>query len=323
MLVQTLTNLPIVQLSKGALRELHNVYTESSEYSPDLRCESFDLDSLSEEVATLRDNYLEKDIGFVIVNNFWDPKYSIEQGKNGLLVLSQLLGRVIPQMATGLLVKEVKDRSKSFDSDSTSRYSDSKYGGGYHTDGAEIPPPLPDFLTLMCIRQAEKGGIFKIISAYAVHNALLKKDPESLGRLHNNFHWDRRGDLGPNGEETFEKPIFSYSNSAHTLMLGTDYYADQNNTLTCEYLRRYIDDGYKKAGIVQTKEDVAALDAMDSVLYDDSITHTVLMKPGQLLISTNFHTLHGRDEFKDYTTKEGLPDPERQRILLRTWIIKE
>ena len=47
------------------------------------------------------------------------------------------------------------------------------------------------------------------------------------------------------------------------------------------------------------------------------------MKPGQLLISTNSHTLHGRTKFKDYTTKDGLPDPEKQRILLRTWTIKE
>ena len=288
-----------VQLSKLATNELHSVYTAHTEYNPDLRCESFDLDSLSEEMITLRKNYLEKGPGFVVVDNFWNPKYSIEQGKNGLLVLSQLFGGLIPQMAaTGLLVKEVKDRSKSFDSDSTSRYSDSKEGGGYHTDGAELPPPLPAFLALLCIRQAEKGGIFKVISAYDVHDALVEKAPESLGRLYRNFHWDRRGDLGPNGEETFEKPIFSY----------------QNKTLTCEYLRRYIDDGYKKAGVVQTEEDVAALDSIDSVLYDDSIAYNILMKPGQLVISTNYYTLHGRTSFEDFD------DQDSKRLLLRTWI---
>ena len=107
-----------VQLSKRATSELHSVYTAHTEYNPDLRCESFDLDSLSEEVITLRKNYLEKGPGFVVVDNFWNPKYSMEQGKNGLLVLSQLFGGLMPQMAaTGLLVKEVKDRRKSFDSD--------------------------------------------------------------------------------------------------------------------------------------------------------------------------------------------------------------
>ena len=288
-----------VQLSKRATSELHSVYSAHTEYNPDLRCESFDLDSLSEEMITIRKNYLEKDPGFVVVDNFWNPKYSIEQGKNGLLVLSQLFGGLMPQMAaTGLLVKEVKDRSKSFDSDSTSRYSDSKEGGGYHTDGAELPPPLPAFLTLLCIRQAENGGIFKVISAYDVHDALVEKAPESLGRLYRNFYWDRRGDLGPNGEETFEKPIFSY----------------QNRTLTCEYLRRYIDDGYKKAGVVQTEEDVTALDALDSVLYDDSIAYNILMKPGQLVISANYYTLHGRTSFEDFD------DQDLKRLMLRTWI---
>ena len=60
MLVQTLTNLLVVQLSKSTLRELHSVYTESSEHDPDLRCESFDLDSLSEEVASLTENKRRK-----------------------------------------------------------------------------------------------------------------------------------------------------------------------------------------------------------------------------------------------------------------------
>ena len=323
MLAQTVTNLPTVQFSHDALEELYTVYAKFNKYNPDIQSESFDLNVLSNEIRTLRKNYLEKDIGFVLVENFWNTKYSTEQAKNGLLVLSQLLGKVIQQNASGLLVKEVKDIKKSFKDDSTSRYSESKYGGDYHTDGAEIPPPLPDFLTLVCLRQAEKGGEFKIINANSIHNALLEKHPESIRRLHDNFIWDRRGDLGPNGEETFEKPIFNYSNLAHTLTLGTDYYVDQNNALTCEYLRRYIDDGYKKAGVIQTKEDIAALDAMDSVLYDDSLAITILMKPGQLLISTNSHTLHGRTKFKDYTTKDGLPDPEKQRILLRTWIIKE
>ena len=59
-----------VQLSKRATSELHSVYTAHTEYNPDLKCESFDLDSLSEEMITLRKNYLEKDPGFVVVDNF-------------------------------------------------------------------------------------------------------------------------------------------------------------------------------------------------------------------------------------------------------------
>ena len=67
-------------------------------------------------MITLRKNYLEKGPGFVVVDNFWNPKYSMEQGKNGLLVLSQLFGGLMPQMAaTGLLVKEVKDSHGSID----------------------------------------------------------------------------------------------------------------------------------------------------------------------------------------------------------------
>lgn len=317
-----LLDLPSIELNNNSLMELDSIYTKYDHFEPTLNSSSFALESLSKDALNFRQNYLEQNVGFVILKNFWNSKYSIEQAKNGLLIFSQLLGKVIQQNATGLLVKEVKDRSKSFKTNSTSRYSESKYGGNYHTDGAEIPPPLPDFLTLVCIRKAKSGGEFKIINANEVHNALLENHPESLKRLHENFIWDRRGDLGSNGEKTFEKPIFNYSTAAHMLTLGTDFYADQNNTLTCEYLRQYIDDGYKQAGVIQTKDDIAALDAMDSVLYDDSLAQTILLEPGELLVSTNSHTLHGRTQFVDYTATDGLPDPKKQRVLLRTWIIK-
>jgi len=320
---KSLLNLPTFELNNKSLMELDSIYTKYDYFEPTLNSEHFTLESLLKDALNFHQNYLEQNIGYVLLKNFWNTKYSIDQAKNGLLIFSQLLGKVIQQNATGLLVKEVKDRSKSFKNDSTSRYSESKYGGNYHTDGAEIPPPLPDFLTLACIQKSKSGGEFKIINANQVHTKLLEKYPESLKRLHENFIWDRRGDLGPNGEETFEKPIFNYSTAAHMLTLGTDFYTDQNNTLTCEYLRQYIDDGYQKAGNIQTKDDISALDAMDSVLYDDSLAETILLEPGELLISTNSHTLHGRTQFVDYTGVDGTPDPKKQRILLRTWIIKD
>jgi hypothetical protein len=320
--LKTESNLPSVELSSDSLMELDSIYTKYDYFEPTLNPKLFNLESLSKDAFNFRQNYLEQNIGYIIIKNFWNPKYSIEQAKNGLLIFSQLFGKVIQQNATGLLVKEVKDRSKSYTNDSTSRYSESKYGGNYHTDGAEIPPPLPDFLTLVCIRKSKSGGEFKILNANEIHNALLEKHPESITRLHKNFIWDRRGDLGPNGEETFEKPIFSYSTAAHALTLGTDFYTDQNNTLTCEYLRQYIDDGYKKSETIQTQEDIDALNSMDSVLYDDSLAQTILLEPGEILISTNSHTLHGRTNFTDFINEDGSPDPKKQRILLRTWIIK-
>ena len=92
--------------------------------------------------------------------------------------------------------------------------------------------------------------------------------------------------------------------------------------MTCEYLRQYIDDGYKKSETIQTQEDIDALNSMDSVLYDDSLAQTILLEPGEILISTNSHTLHGRTNFTDFINEDGSPDPKKQRILLRTWIIK-
>jgi len=296
----------VLTLSDGAKNELHSVYKSSEAYNQEISAYDFKLDELRKELEEIRANYLEEGPGFFILDDFWSEEYSIDQGKNGLLVASQLFGTPLQQNATGLLVKELKDRDVSYDGDGKSRYSDNRHGGNYHTDGAEIPPPIPEYLPLLSIRQSKEGGSFIVVSSYAVHNKLLETNPGTLAKLYGNFLWDRRGDLGPNGEATFEKPIFSFN----------------GGKLECAYLRRYIEDGYLTEGIEMGVEEKGTLDALDEVVYDPSLEFRVKMDPGQLLVSINSRTLHGREPFEDYRRPDGSIDPERQRLKLRTWVVK-
>ena len=270
--------------------------------------ESSESNALSLEMKTIRANFLDEGPGFVIIKSFLKPENeNLEGAKNTILYISSILGRPIQQNATGLMVKEVKDRNLSYTDDTTSRYSDNKHGGNYHTDGAEIPPPIPEYLPLLCIRPAKTGGAFKLISSYNVHNKLLEKDKKVLERLYKDFVWDRRGDLGPNGEEVFKKPIFSY----------------QEGKLIFAYLRRYIEDGYGKTGEPFRVQDLAALDRLDSVIYDAKNIFEETLESGDLMISVNSRTIHGRDSYEDYRDKTGMIIKNKQRLLLRTWVVTE
>ena len=291
---QEYLNLFIDKFSKSELVS----FTSDSSISP----------SFVSEVKDIKANFLDNGPGFVIIDSFVENASSNSIGvKNALLYVSSLLGTPIQQNATGLMVKEVKDRSLSYSDDTTSRYSDNKHGGNYHTDGAEIPPPIPEYLPLLCIRPAKKGGAFKLINSHTIHNKLLDEKPEVLDRLYQDFYWDRRGDLGPNGEEVFTKPIFTYV----------------NNKLTFAYLRRYIEDGYERINKQLTEEDINALDCIDSIIYNSNNIFEETLEPGQLMITVNSRTVHGRDSYTDYIDSNGNIISEKQRLLFRTWVLGE
>jgi len=213
-------------------------------------------------------------------------------------LLSLLLGDLLPQDGTGLLLKEVKDRGTKVGEGVSSRFSDSRYGG-VHTDGAEVPFPLPDYFGLLCVNRAKCGGSLQLLSAAAVYRSLEVGCPRSLAILCQPFHFDRRGDLGPNGEKTVVKPVFFIS--------GTNVCAT--------YLRQYINIGHSHPEVPDlTGEQVTALDTLDALLQDSRLKVEGYLNPGEAIFMNNLRLFHGRTMFEDY------PEPEKKRLILRTWI---
>ena len=87
--LKTESNLPSVELSSDSLMELDSIYTKYDYFEPTLNPKLFNLESLSKDAFNFRQNYLEQNIGYIIIKNFWNPKYSIEQAKNLHLILNE------------------------------------------------------------------------------------------------------------------------------------------------------------------------------------------------------------------------------------------
>ena len=251
-------------------------------------------------ITHLRQQGLEAPPGYVILrglqnvpNRDWRTIYA---------GLSRSLGEVQPQNATGMEIREVRDRGTRIAEGSASRYSDSRFGGSMHTDGAECPLPVPDFFSLLCVQQAAEGGVFQMVSAASVRDRLIAIAPDLEQTLHQPFHFDRRGDPGPGGVPTAIKPILFWDRGG----------------IATTYLREYVDAGHSHPGSPPLSDvQRRALDALDTILADTSLIVGGLLAPGDMLFVNNKRILHSRTTFKDGS------GPTEHRLLLRMWLRRE
>ena len=325
-------NISLSEAAINAMRDFvednYTYYNEKNFGEESFRSKALKLDIIKDEIDNLKEDYLIKGPGIVILNKILPDKYisldqfdsnfngSMDKWKNhknkikmAVAVISHHLGILQLQGAKNenekqrrVYVREIKDRGMSYKSGDEAHYSDTKHGGDYHTDGAERPFPIPRFVTLLCIRQSNLGGETIIKSIYPVHNNLLKNNIDLLKRLYENYYWDRRGSNDKNETNVFEKPIFSYSES---------------NDLVFTYLRKYIESGYLIKQKKMTAKDIDSLNILDKNIADESLYLSLKLRPGNILINNNYFTIHGRPKsgFKDSNS-----DYNKKRLLIRTWI---
>jgi hypothetical protein len=175
---------------------------------------------------------------------------------------------LVPQSMTdaGQVVREVRYRGSGLDT-RTIRYSDSRSGGSYHSDGVPVPGPLPDLLALLCVRQAARGGELVFVDSSAALAAATRRMPRLPAVLGREFHFDQR---------------------------------------RLVYLRDYVESGHSIAGIRPlAAEEIRAMDILDGVLEDERLHIEGRLSTGQIAISDNHRYVHGRHEFRDDAEGKG------------------
>lgn len=289
----------IIQLSEESINELKDVLRHFPEENiQSYHLQSLSLPALQQQIKDSVERYLENGPGLFILDGLAKGGIPIADWKKVFRLMMHYLGNIIPTDGA-LVIKEVKDRGKKL---GEAHYSDGKFGGGLHTDGAELPMPVPDYFGLMCVYQGIMGGSFQALSAHSVHNKLYQQDPLLLEQLYQPFEVDLRGH-GKNGELTTKKSVFF----------------DNHGKLGFTYLRKYIDAGHAHASVPDlTQTQIKSLDALDHYLNPENNPLIVegIMNPGQTLFVNNTIIIHGRTEF------ENGSKIEQQRLLYRAWISK-
>lgn len=260
-----------------------------------------------EEVRELVENTKK----IVIVKPFVDlhNKYTILEQRTISWLIGGVLGESIVQNEVGDRVICVYDRDRNNSMTKGARYHQTREGGSIHTDNVNVPYHW-DYLLLTCIAPAMSGGENILVNGLHVHKILKEKHPDVLAILEKNFIWEQRGVA----DAIYEAPIISYNKKGEPIY---------------RHLRPYMESAHNKMNKPLTAEQLYAIDTLDSILEhsDNQYRHT--FSAGEILISNDSQTLHGRtcfsDAFDAVTILEWKKDHHKplKRTMDRLWIIKK
>lgn len=254
-----------------------------------------DFPLLKNEILNYKKKMLLDGYGFFLINGTCFKLFSTDEQRSIFAIIADVLGELLIQNIKNEKFVEIKNVGKSMKTGG--RYHETKSGGSYHTDSPQWEE-VPDHICLFCINPAKQGGTSKLLSAYSIHNNLLKKNREILEVLYEKFHFDKRGEFKEGESKTVFAPIFEY----------------KNGEMNCRYLRDYIEDGHKVQNQPLTDLEKKALDEFDKILYDENLAISYDLKSGDMMFSDNHRILHGRTRFEDYA------EDDYQRFMIRTWV---
>jgi len=253
------------------------------------------LPILQQEILDFKKKFLIEGIGFFVIDGQCFSDFSREETTEIYNKICKILGTLYVQNIKNERFVEIKDEGKSMISGG--RYHQTKEGGSFHTDSPQWKK-VPDFIGMCCINPAKKGGESKFVSAYSIHNEMLKEHKHFLEMLYEQFHFDKRGEYKSGESSTVFESIFTYN----------------DNQLKLRYLRDYINDGHKIQNIPLSKEQNEALDCFDKIIHDENLAVSYELKQYDMVFLNNDRVMHGRTSFEDFE------DVEKKRLMIRTWI---
>ncbi len=236
--------------------------------------------------------------GFAIVEHLPAETRSAAEIQAMYLVFGQLLGAPFEQNIEGALLYDVRDTGR--DVKQGARFSVTNAESSFHLDNS-FGPRVPDYVGLLCLRGARRGGRSQLISAHALHDELVQQQPDILATLYRDFCFDRRGQFAEGESPEFQAPIFYWNGSE----------------LHTRYLHYYIQVGHEQSGHPLRTDQEEALEAMEELLRRSDFTVEFSLEPGQMLFTNNHWILHNRTAYEDY------PEPERRRHYVRLWLNRE
>ena len=250
---------------------------------------------LAASLESIRHTFIENAPGFCVIDGTSTASLTTEERRGLYLLCIEALGRTLSQNAAGDHIVEVFDRGQPFSAGG--RYHQTNASGVLHSDSPQWPV-VPDYVALLCVRTAMRGGESKFISAHSVLDRVRREHPGLIDELSQPFLFDKRGDFAAGEAPVTAAPIV-------TMVDGQLHF---------RYLRSYIDSGHRLTGVPLTERQTAALDALDEVLSRDDLVVSLRMEQGDMQVLNNHFVVHDRWPFIDHD------DPERRRLMLRAWL---
>lgn len=263
-----------------------------------LRADSFAMPACRaamEEVRTI----LTDGIRFALLQGLPIDQLSLDEAKAFYWILSSMLARPVAQKLDGTIVYDVHDTGQKALPGSGIRPDKTNIDLQFHNDNA-YNFLMPEFVGLLCVRQARDGGMSRVMSFATAHNALRERHRELMPRFYQPFWFDRQREFHPGEPNTFSAPLF----------------IRDGERLHARLSLHQIRGGYALRGGMDN-ETTAAVEAIREVFTDESLQFQFRLRAGDIQYVANREVGHRRTEFHDYE------EADRRRLLIRLWLRNE
>jgi Taurine catabolism dioxygenase TauD, TfdA family len=159
-----------------------------------------------------------------------------------------------------------------------------------HTDSYRI-------VGLMCLQQAETGGLSRIVSSLAIHNEILATRPDLLEPLYDGYYYAvSEAQFSKSPVTDFKIPIFCCI----------------DDTVSCNFVSSFMRQAARLRGETLPPKLAEAIEHFSAIAVRDDIGIHFMLQPGEMLLWHNFQMLHARDAYRD--------SAQHTRHLLRLWL---
>jgi len=229
-------------------------------------------------------------LGFVRLSGFPRDAADERLTRTAFTLFAAQLGYPVSQTLAGDRLARVEDVG--------ARTANPTHRGHQSSDALAFHADRTDLIGLLCLRQAQEGGLSRLVSVPAVHDIIRAEHPQLLGELYRPLPQDRRGEQAPGEPPWCTMPVFHRD----------------GDRVVARYLRRFVNDSQRHPGAPRlTDRQVRALDLFDDVLQRPGVSHEMELRVGDVQLIDNFRILHARTAFVDPPHAPG-------RLLLRVWL---
>jgi hypothetical protein len=234
---------------------------------------------------------LESGVGVRTLRGLPVDDYSVEDARLLFWRIGTHLGVARPQGKASQLISDVRDAGGTYRGGSGRGYN-TNAELDFHTDGSDV-------VGLFCLKTAQSGGLSRLASSVAIHNALLARRPDLVEALYGLFPHSRQNEEAPDETPTYLAPVYSLKDG--------------------HFASRYIRNHIRSTQVIEGEPRLTALqhealDAIQDMASSEEFCFSMWLEPGDLQLVNNHVLIHSRTHYQDYE------EPERKRHLLRLWL---
>lgn len=241
-------------------------------------------------LAELRQQ-LEHGIGFMTLRGLPSDRFGTEDNRLLFWAVGTHLGVARPQGKASQLMSDVRADGGQYRGAGGRGYN-TNAELDYHVDGTDV-------VGLYCLRVARSGGLSRVASSVAIHDEILRRDPELVERLYAPFPHNRQNEEAPDEPPFYMAPVYSL----------------RDGHFAARYIRNHIRSSQMRTDTPRLNDlDHRALDIIQELAETDEFRFDMELEPGDMQFLNNHVLIHSRTHFEDFE------EPERKRHLLRLWL---